>query len=250
MNENFSKEIDDLEIIFENDDFLVLNKPAGLMTHSDGKSGEKTLCDLVIEKYPEISGVGEPLTISGGTVIEKPGIVHRLDRETSGTIVIAKNQKAFEYLKSQFQDRKVEKTYHAFVYGNIKEDSGVIDKPIGRSRSNFKQWSASSNVRGELREAVTEFEVLKRSEDKKTTLVEARPKTGRTHQIRVHFKYLYHPVIADSLYAPNMEPLLGFERLALHSRKIAFQGINGELIEVTADYPADFQKALDSFKTL
>jgi 23S rRNA pseudouridine1911/1915/1917 synthase len=128
--------------ILENKNFLIINKPAGLVVHSDGKTKEPNLCDWLLENYPDTKGVGEPFKLNDGTLIDRPGIVHRLDRETSGVMIVARNQKTFDYLKNLFQNRQIEKTYHAFVYGNIKEDSGTISAPIGRNKNNFKQWQA------------------------------------------------------------------------------------------------------------
>lgn len=233
-------------VIKETKDYLLINKPAGLIVHSDGKTAEKTLCDFLLEKFPEIENIGEPIKLNDGTLIKRPGIVHRLDRETSGIMLVALNQKSFEYYKKLFQDRAVKKTYHTFVHENIKEDSGVIDKPIGRSRNDFRQWQAGDKARGEMREAITEFTVLGRATDKSFTFIEAKPKTGRTHQIRVHFKYIFHPLLADSLYAPERQNSLGFERLALHSRQIEFVDQEGNSVVETAPYPEDFENALKS----
>lgn len=235
------------QIIKEEKDYLAINKPAGLVVHSDGRTEEKTLCDFLIQKYPEIKGVGEPLELSDGTKIERPGIVHRLDRETSGVMLVARTEEGFSFLKDLFKNREVSKTYHAFVYGNIKEDSLLIDEPIGRSKKDFRQWMSGDKARGNLRPAVTEVEVLKRSDNRDVTFLEARPRTGRTHQIRVHLKFRNNPIVSDGLYAPNREDLLGFERLALHSYKISFKNKDGQIVEYVADYPDDFEKALKDF---
>lgn len=233
-------------IIFEDDNYIIFNKPAGLVVHSDGRTNEPTLAGWILENRPEIKGVGEPLILSSGEKIERPGIVHRLDRETSGAIVVAKNSLAFSDLKQKFQDRQVKKKYHTFVYGVMKEDDGIINRPIGRSKSDFRKWSAQRGARGEMREAVTNYKVIARGDD--FTFVQAEPKTGRTHQIRVHFKAIHHPVVADSLYASNKDKILGFERLALHSREISFIGVNGEKISAKADYPEDFAKATEGLE--
>jgi 23S rRNA pseudouridine1911/1915/1917 synthase len=244
-----------LKIIHEDTNYIVINKPAGLMVHADGRSSDKTLCDFLLENYPEIKGVGEPLVIKSKneegelieTKIDRPGIVHRLDKDTSGVMLVSRTQKGFDYLKEQFQDRKVEKTYHAFVYENIKEDEFEVNVSIGRSKKDFRRWMAGDNARGQLRPAQTFFKVLKRSEEKRSTFIEARPKTGRTHQIRVHLKHLYKPIVADSLYAPDRAPLFGFERQALHAREIEFRDMEGKKVEYTAEYPDDFEKALATF---
>ena len=235
------------QIIKEEKNYLVVNKPAGLVVHSDGRTEEKTLCDFLIKKYPEIKGVGEPLELSDGSQIERPGIVHRLDRDTSGVMLVARTEDGFNFLKNLFKNREVSKTYHAFVYGNIKEDSLIIDDPIGRSKKDFRQWMSGDKARGTLRPAVTEIEVLKRSDKKDITFIEARPKTGRTHQIRVHLKSRNNQIVGDSLYAPNREGLLGFNRLALHSFKISFKNEEDQLVEYVAEYPPDFDKALKDF---
>lgn len=236
-----------LEIVKEEKDYLVINKPAGLLVHQDGKEinkNKETLCDLLLKKYPEIIQVGEPFKNSEGVEIKKPGIVHRLDKETSGVMLVARTELGFQHLKKQFQDRTIQKIYHAFIYGNLKEDAGIIDSPIGRSKKNFKQWFSGRGARGKMREAITEYKVLARSKEKEFTFVEVNLKTGRTHQIRVHFKSIYHPLVGDKLYAPDRKALLGFERVALHSKKIAFTDLSGKKISYEVDYPEDFSKAI------
>jgi 23S rRNA pseudouridine1911/1915/1917 synthase len=235
-----------LEILKKEKDYLVINKPSGLIVHSDGRSEEETLCDILVKQYPEIENVGEPLIIEGKE-IKRPGIVHRLDKETSGVMLVARTDEGFEFLKNKFKNREIEKTYHAFVWGNIKEDNGLIDEPIGRSKKDFRRWFAGSKARGKLREAVTEYKVLKRIENKEITFVEAKPKTGRTHQIRVHFKHMYNPLVGDMLYG-SREYALGFNRLALHARSISFIDKKSDKVEYIAEYPIDFIKALDTFK--
>jgi len=242
------------QIIKEEKDYLIINKPTGLVVHSDGRTQEKNLCDFLIENYPEIKGVGEPLKISekkdGHTnekIIDRPGIVHRLDRNTSGVMIVARTQEGFEYFKELFKNREIQKKYHAFIYGNLKEDSIVVDEPIGRNKKDFRQWMSGENARGNLRPAKTEFKVLKRSDKKDITFIEALPKTGRTHQIRVHLKSLNSPIICDELYAPNRDSKLGFDRMALHAQSIRFKDINGEVKEYTADYPEDFKNAVSIF---
>lgn len=239
-----------IDILFEDTDVVVVNKPAGLVVHSDGKTKESTLVDWVLLRYPQTSHVGEPF-VKDGTTIVRPGIVHRLDRETSGVLVIAKTQKAFEHLKRQFQDRKVEKSYNAFVDGEMKNDNGVIDRPIGKSASDFRLRSATRGARGTLREAITEYTVLKRG--KGVSFLDVRPKTGRTHQIRVHLKAVNHPVVCDALYASaaarterkHGHPCkLGFTRLALHARTLSFTTLSGNALTVEAPLPDDFIHAI------
>jgi len=232
-------------ILYEDEDILVINKPAGLIVHPDGRTEESSVSEWLLNLYPTTKEVGESLTLANGTVIERPGIVHRIDRETSGVLLLAKTNKAHQFLKEQFQDREIEKIYHTFVYGNIKDDRGTINIPIGRSPANFRKWSAGRGARGEMREAITYFQVLKRLPEIGATFIEAKPKTGRTHQIRVHFTTLHHPVVADKLYAQGKPALLGFDRLALHAREITFKNLRGEKVTVEAPYPEDFKRAID-----
>ncbi len=235
-----------IPILYEDKDVIVINKPAGLNVHNDGKSKEKTLVDWILQKYPRIKNVGEPMVLDDRTKILRPGIVHRIDKETSGVLIIAKNKKSYEFLKNQFQSRKVHKVYNIFVYGNIKENRGMIDRKIGRSPNDVRRWSAQRGARGEMREAVTYFKVLKRKNN--MTFLEAIPKTGRTHQIRVHFKAIDHPVVKDELYATNFylkqRNQLGFKRLALHARELEITLPSGKLLDIIAPYPKDFEEAI------
>lgn len=228
-----------INILYEDADIVVINKPSGLVVHSDGRTTEPTVAEWFADKYPESRDVGEKMG-----EVERPGVVHRIDRETSGALILAKTAKGHALLKEQFQNREIEKVYHLFVHGLMKENRGSINLPIKRSMGDFRKWSAQRGGRGEEREALTYFEVLKRDENNKVTLVEAKPKTGRTHQIRVHLQALHHPVVGDSLYASGKPKLLGFERTALHARSISFHNVTGEKVTVEAPYPEDFQSAI------
>lgn len=227
-----------MKIIYEDENILAINKPAGLVVHSDGRTEEESVASWFLREYPESKEVGEPLGD-----IQRPGIVHRIDRDTSGVLLLAKTKEGHIHLKKQFQDRKIVKEYRTFVYGNIKENEGIIEKPIGRSKKDFRQWSAEENARGEKREAITEFKVLARKEDKGVTYLSVFPKTGRTHQIRVHLKSIHHPVVADSLYASKRESVLGFKRLALHACSIKFKDLGGNDLNIEASLPDDFKEA-------
>jgi 23S rRNA pseudouridine1911/1915/1917 synthase len=226
-------------ILYEDDDIVVIDKPAGLVVHPDGRTDEPSVSEWFVSVYPESKEVGEKLGD-----IERPGVVHRIDRETSGVLLLAKTKIGHKALKEQFQKREIEKVYHFFVYGSLKDDRGTINLPIGRSVSNFKKRSAERGAKGEKREAITYFQVLKRSSDPNVTFIEAKPKTGRTHQIRVHFKALHHPVVCDKLYASKKPCLLGFNRLALHARAITFKAVSDKPVTIEAPYPEDFQHAL------
>jgi len=230
-----------IETLYEDKNMVAINKPTGLVVHGDGRTDEPTVVDWVLENYPETKGVGENIETKDG-IIERPGIVHRLDRDTSGVLLIAKNQKIFEHLKEQFKERVVEKTYNAFVYGVLKEKEGVIDRPIGRSASDFRKKSAQRGARGELRKAVTEYRVVKENDE--VSFLDIKPKSGRTHQIRVHLKAIHHPVVCDKLYAPKGECVLGFKRLALHASSIKILTIEGTELSVKAPFPEDFEMAI------
>ena len=239
-----------IPILYEDKDAVVINKPAGLVIHPDSRTKEKTLVDWILKKYPKIKNVGEPIILEDGTKILRPGIVHRTDRDTSGALIIAKNQKAYEFLKGQFKARKVHKVYQAFLYGDLKEERGMIDRPIGRSVNDFRKWTSQRGTRGEMRDAVTYFKVLGRKEG--FTFVEAMPKTGRTHQIRVHFSAINHPLVMDKLYATEFfltkKQQLSFKRTALHARELEIKLSSGKLLSVVAPYPDDFRKAIIKIK--
>jgi 23S rRNA pseudouridine1911/1915/1917 synthase len=229
----------EIPILYEDEDIVAINKPAGLVVHPDGRTEESSVTDWFVKKYPQAKGVGEKMG-----EIERPGVVHRIDRETSGVLLLAKTNRGHEVLKEQFQNRTIDKAYHLFVYGLPKEDRGSINLPIKRSSGDFRKWSAQRGGRGEEREALTYFEVLKRDEENKVSLVEAKPKTGRTHQIRVHMQAIHHPVVGDNLYASGKPAILGFERTALHAKRITFMNVSGESVTVEAPYPPDFEKAI------
>lgn len=252
-----------IELLYEDKDVLVINKPAGIAVHKDGRSDEYTVADWVMATFPESGNVGEPARYLGKE-IARPGIVHRLDKDTSGVLVIAKTQEAFEFLKKQFQGRDIKKSYRAFVYGAIEGQSGVIDKPIGRSGKDFRQWSAERGARGTMRDAVTEYKVLARggilAEEvtnikgmgniEQFTYLALSPKTGRTHQLRVHLKSIHHPIVCDKLYAPKRPCALGFERLALHAFSLEFSLPDNVYVSVEAPLPLDFERAVAMLKQI
>ncbi|MBP6860310.1 MAG: RluA family pseudouridine synthase [Candidatus Pacebacteria bacterium] len=235
----------ELPILFENETLVAVAKPAGVMTHPDGKAEGETVADWFSSRYPDAKDVGESLTNQAGETIAKPGIVHRLDRDTSGVLVLAKTSEAHAFLKSAFQNRDVHKTYLAFVYGVPKEKKGIIDFAIGRSRKDFRLRSAQPRARGTMREALTRYEVV--GDIGTHSLIKAMPETGRTHQIRVHLKAIHHPVICDNLYAPNHSMDLGFSRLGLHAYSLDLPLPSGERTLITAPVPADFAAALPRF---
>lgn len=233
------------KIIFEDNNYLIIDKPAGLLVHSDGRSKGESVTDWLSKKYPVLENVGGEIEVQHGEPVKRWGLVHRIDRETSGVLVVAKTQVAFDDLQKKFQERKVKKTYYAFVYGRVTIDHQVIELPIGRSKTDFRRWSTGTDARGVMREAATEYRVIHKTNE--VTFVEVMPKTGRTHQIRVHMRAAGNPIVCDPVYAPLRKSLLGFERLALHACSIAFKSLTGESVVAFAPYPEDFTKA---FKTL
>lgn len=219
-----------MEIIYEDKNFLVLNKPAGVLVH-----GPDSLIDWLLKKYPEIKNIGEDKS--------RPGIVHRLDKDTSGVLLIAKNQEAFEYFKKLFQERKIKKKYIALVCGEIKNNRGVIDLPIGKSKTDFRKKITGGKMVGKIRDAVTEYKVIKRFQG--YTLVEVYPKTGRTHQIRAHFKAINHPIVCDWLYGPKKSVCpFDLSRHFLHANSLEFTDIDGGKIKIEADLSEDLQDVL------
>lgn len=264
----------EIKVLYEDENILALDKPVGLLVHEDGRNKEETLVDWINKNYPNLKDVGEEQILQNGEKIKRPGIVHRLDKDTSGVILVAKNKETFEFLKDQFKNRKTEKIYHAVVWGKFKEENkeGIIDKPIGRSRSDFRKWSAEYGAKGELREAVTEYKVIgqtnntpilrdpsyiKRGEKKENgslefAYLEVKPKTGRTHQIRVHLKAIGHPVVMDKLYGSKNileKQTLGFKRLALHALSINLVLPSSTHIQIESPLPEEFEKAKNLLKS-
>ena len=243
--------MNEIKKIYEDDEVILISKPKNLMVHPDGHNKEKTLVDWILESYPELKNVGEPLVLNNGEIIWRPGIVHRLDKNTSGLLLIAKTQESFENLKSQFQNREIDKKYLAIVYGEVKQDKKVIEQPIGRSKKDFRKWTTGRGIRGKSREAKTFYKVLKKNEN--FSLLELKPYTGRTHQLRVHLKFDNHPIVGDELYAGkkfqknNPEKNLNFNSQALHAYKISWKNLKGEKKEFQDEIPEDFQRVFKLF---
>lgn len=242
----------ELPILYEDADVVAVAKPAGLITHSDGRTEESSVAAWMLSHYPAAAGVGEPWTSPQGEVILRPGIVHRLDRDTSGVLILAKTALAYAFLKQQFQERSVEKIYTAFVYGHPKADRGTIEAEIVRIRSMPPRWGVKrEGEEKKHRAAVTEWRTLLRGADpdtlEKAAYLEVRPKTGRTHQIRVHLKHMNHPVVCDPMYAKGRPCLFGFSRTALHALTLTLSIPSGERHTFTAPLPADFTTALTYF---
>ena len=218
-----------LEVLFEDGDLIVINKPAGLTVHPGAGHREHTLVNALLSHCATLSGIGGK---------ERPGIVHRLDKETSGCLVVAKNDTAHRELSKQFAARTVEKIYLALVAGKLRKPSGVIEEKIGRHPIHRQRMSATS-PRG--RSAKTEYRVIRSSDH--ASLVECRLHSGRTHQIRVHLHHLSHPVLGDKIYAPRFAK--NFPRQMLHAWKLGFHHPRtGEWKHFEAPLPADFATAI------
>ncbi len=229
-----------MDIIAETADYLIINKQAGVVVHGGEGIDKPTLTDALINKYPEISAVGDNPT--------RPGIVHRLDKEASGLMVIAKNNKMFALLKEQFQKQKVAKKYTALVYGKIGKESEEIGFPIARSAKGYKMAAHSKNQGG--RNAVTEFTAQKKFIN--YTLLKVKIKTGRTHQIRVHMSAYGHPVVGDNLYGTKktkeQNKKLGSSRIFLHAEFLGFKDLQNKQREFKSKLPAEFKKILREIK--
>lgn len=226
-----------VQVVAETDELLVLNKPAGLAMHPVRPSQKNTLAEWLSTTYPQLVGIGEDKN--------RPGIVHRLDKDTSGIVLIAKTQKSFMALKSLFQARKIQKEYLALVYGTVKVPSGVIQLPLGRVKGSIKRAipEGKRTFGGELREAETEYALHTRYPQ--YDLLSVKPKTGRTHQIRVHLASLGHPVVGDKLYRfkeHRQDPLAPPFQL-LHAAKLQFT-LSGKKYRFEAPLPGYFQDTL------
>lgn len=237
------------EIIFENDDVLVVDKPSGLSVHGEGEDPTDTLVEWFLRREPNAKGVGEPRLGRDGKEIERSGIVHRLDRDTSGLVILAKNQPAFDHLKLAFQERTAKKEYEALVYGVMKERWGTITRPIGRSNKDWRRRSAERGARGHLRDAVTSWERIVSGEynGENFSHLKLKPETGRTHQLRVHLKAISRPIVGDELYADNLiekSNNLGLKRLALHATKLTLVLPTGEEKTFLSPLPPELAAAL------
>jgi len=226
----------DLKILYEDEDIVAVNKPAGLITHSDGRTKEETAEDWFKEKYLADTDEGSA---------KKNGYVHRLDRDTSGVLIFAKNENVYDFLRKAFTNREVKKTYLAIFFGIPKEKKGMIDFDIGRSRKDFRLRSAQPKAKGRLRDAITRYEVI--GENSEYALLNVNPETGRTHQIRVHFKAIHHPIVGDILYAPGRQNTLGVSRLGLHASEIDLPLPSGERVAIVAPIPEDLSGAFALF---
>ena len=219
-----------LDVVYEDEDVIVLNKPKGLVVHPAPGHADGTLVNALLHHC------GDSLSGIGGE--KRPGIVHRIDRDTSGLIIAAKNDFAHQKLSAQLSDHSLARTYECIVIGNLREDSGTVDAPIGRDRRDRKKMA----VVPDGRRAVTHWEVIARYPG--FTHVRCRLETGRTHQIRVHMAYLGHPILGDTVYGAK-KPVPGLQGQCLHAVGLRFvHPRTGETVALTCPLPEEFQREL------
>ena len=228
------------KILYEDEHSLAIEKPAGIMVHPDDRQDEETVADWLKKNY-NVQGVGDD---------GREGIVHRLDRNTTGVLLLAKDIVGYTTFKKQFKSHTMRKVYRAIVEGNIRDDIGMISLPIARAKSDFRKRTVvdmfSKDQRGEEREAITRFKVLSRStlpSGKSYTYVEAYPITGRTHQIRAHFRGIRHPIIGDDLYGSREGKDLA-ERSMLHALSLTIKLPGGETKTIESKVPKDMEETL------
>ncbi len=226
-------------IVDDTADYLVIEKPSGLLVHPTDKGETNTLIDWAIGKYPPVRNIGEDP--------RRAAIVHRLDKEVSGLMVIPKTQEAFEYFKRLFKLRQIEKKYSALVYGEVKADTGEINFPIGRSKDGEGLFSATPEMSGIGKPAKTVYWVMKRF--KNFTLLDVEIMTGRTHQIRVHLKALGHPIVGDELYKiRGLRKKMDASRIFLHAGSLAFKDLQGKDKKYGSKLPEELQDILKRVK--
>jgi len=226
----------DFGIRHSDDWILVVEKPSGLVVHPGAGVKDGTLANGLLHRYPELAGVGDP---------DRPGIVHRLDKETSGLLVVARTREAYLFLQAQFRNRQVHKIYLALVMGRMPECGGVIDRPLGRHWKDGKRMSVKTR---KPRDAETRFIVLE--EFRETSLLEIAPVTGRTHQIRVHMSSIGHPLAGDTQYKRRKTPGRR-HRLFLHAHRLSFvHPGSGETVTFISELPADLEHILGEERRL
>ncbi len=223
------------EIIYQEKNFAVVNKPAGLLVHAapGGGGAEPTLADWLRKKFPAVHLVGDEPSL-------RPGIVHRLDKATSGAMLVPLNQEYFVYLKNLFKERRIKKKYLAWTCGSFKEEEGIIEKPIGLKDGSVKRSTHSSSKM--LKPALTRYKVLETRSvgGAEHSLLEVMPATGRTHQIRVHLASIGHPVAGDVLYGGKTCRPEWAKRLELHAAALEFEAGPGRKISIEVPPPPDF----------
>ncbi len=249
-NGNVALELKEPIVLYEDADVVVINKPYGILVHEDDHTVESTIVDWFLVRYPTARGVGETTVSPKGKTLERSGVVHRLDRETSGVMVLAKTAAAHAHLKAQFHDRLTKKEYRAFVYGRLHERWGTINRPVGRSARDFRLRSAQRGAKGTLRSAVTDWERIATGEynGEPFSYMKLKPKTGRTHQLRVHLKAIDRPIVQDQLYSTpkwQISNNLDLARLALHAHILELTLPSGVHERFIAPVPQSFEEAAE-----
>ena len=227
-----------LDILYEDQDVLVVNKPKGMVVHPAAGHFSDTLVNAVMWHCKgQLSGINGVL---------RPGIVHRIDKDTTGSVIICKNDAAHQSIAAQLKEHSIRRIYHAIVYGILPQDDGVIDAPIGRSTADRKKMAVNMP---HSKNAVTHYHVIRRFEEDQLTYVSCQLETGRTHQIRVHMAYIGHPILGDEVYAGNRKCRWKLEGQCLHARILGFiHPVTGQYIETDAPLPVYFQHLLDTLR--
>lgn len=246
QKETFKTDVPEPEYLDINDEYIIINKPAGLIVHGGEQINEKTLVDFLLEKWPELSKVGEDPA--------RPSIVHRLDKEVSGLMVVARTEKSFENLKEQFKNRDINKNYTALVYGAIGKDEDEIDFRIKRSTQGFKMAAIPTTEKGKKnmdgRYAVTKYKTIKHYIN--YTLLDVKIITGRTHQIRVHFSAYGHPIVGDNLYGRREQKLKNEKhrlgRIFLYANNLEFKNLDGEVVSRSIEMPKKLEEFMEKVK--
>ncbi len=232
----------DIKVIYQDKDLLVADKPSGISVFPEGEEKEETLIDGLISSFPDLKNVGEA---------PRYGIIHRLDKETSGVILVAKNDESMKFFQERFQEGEVVKEYIALCNGIFSEDKGRIETFMARSPKDRRKQKAfplyDLKIKGKARKAVTDYEVLKKIGN--YTLIKAIPLTGRKHQIRCHMAHLHHPIAGDRLYGfRDHVPPKGLNRQFLHAEKLIVRLPEGESKEFQSTLPDDLKKVLDNIQ--
>lgn len=227
-----------LDIIYEDNDVLVVNKPKDMVVHPAAGHYKDTLVNAVMYHCHD--------NLSGINGVMRPGIVHRIDKDTTGSVIICKNDNAHQKIAEQLKEHSINRVYHAICYGVIKEDEGTIETLIGRSTNDRKKMAV---VTSGGKEAITHFRVLKRFEEDNMTYIECRLETGRTHQIRVHMAHIGHPLLGDEVYAGNRKSRFKLKGQCLHAKTLGFiHPATKEYIETDAPLPEYFSHLLNVLK--
>ncbi len=250
-NEEKASSLGEPTILYEDTEVMVIDKPYGWLVHDDGHAvNVPIVVEWFLSRTPEARGVGEPGFSPQGKELERSGVVHRLDRETSGVMILAKTSDAYAWLKQQFKDRLAHKEYRAFVYGRMHDRWATINRPIGRSAKDHRLRSAQKGAKGVMREAITDFERIAAGEyqGEAFSYLKLNPKTGRTHQLRVHLKAIDRPIVGDTLYGAHViekSNNLGLDRLALHAHVLEVVLPSGVTERFIAPVPPAFELAAE-----